>query len=106
MSKHTPGPWESHQTRGNNNFDYTLSKMVGVFPGEMATIEFGSSERAEANAKLIAAAPDLLAACKAIWGLEDELIDELLEGDLGAVKSGSLSLALCKIEAAIKKATE
>ena len=64
MRKFTPGPWKAKQTRGNNRFEFTLFKMVGDFPGQLAVIEFASCEEAEANAHLIAAAPELLEACK------------------------------------------
>lgn len=70
-SKHTPGTWKAEQARGNNRFAYKLYKMVGVLPGVMATIEFSDCDRAEANAQLIAAAPQLLKACKR--ALEDKM---------------------------------
>ena len=62
MSNHTEGPWKSKQTRGNNRFDYTLYRVVGDFPGALATIEFVNCDTAKANARLMAAAPELLAA--------------------------------------------
>lgn len=64
MNKHTEGPWGSRRTRGNNHFEYSLLRSLGGIPGQFASIEFSNSETAEANAKLIAAAPMLLAACE------------------------------------------
>ena len=63
MSKHTPGPWGqdkwgSLQTEGGQD----------VLLRGITTISAGSDERiaeAEANTRLIAAAPELLEACQA-----------------------------------------
>lgn len=69
-SKHTKGKWQIEN-------DHT-GMWVGNGEQEVATIEkqIKSSER-EANAKLIAAAPELLEACKAMkewidWKCKDE----------------------------------
>lgn len=57
---HTPGPWTvvglSRSICGKS-FDGVAREIVSRVRG-------GSSEAADANARLIAAAPDLLAACK------------------------------------------
>lgn len=50
--KHTPGPW--HVGIGNTNYCY--------FVGDDPNL---SAEETKANARLISAAPDLLAACEA-----------------------------------------
>lgn len=57
MSAHTPGPWKvgSEQLRGG------LYWYVAI-PGAEETIDLHESENGEANARLIAAAPDLFAA--------------------------------------------
>ncbi len=46
----------------------------------------------------------LVAACKEIWEYEDDLFDEILEGDLGSIKTSGLCDALKKIKAALKLA--
>lgn len=57
MSKHTPGPWEvGPQHHGQ------VAVWQSDFPAVVATC--GRQDDAEANARLIAAAPDLLAALK------------------------------------------
>ena len=63
--------WKIEQTRGNNVFEYTLFRMVGAFPGKMASIEFVSEEKAKTCSELIGSAPqtkqqrdDLLKACE------------------------------------------
>jgi hypothetical protein len=62
MAAHTPGPWEASRWR----------VCYGVLPGQrigvicdVATNKESRTPESEANARLIAAAPDLLAACKA-----------------------------------------
>lgn len=63
--KHTPGPWRSQVTRGEYAQVFAGNESQPV--AEIATSHgdtFGPRERA--NAHLIAAAPDLLAALRAI----------------------------------------
>ena len=67
MSAHTPGPWESEET------EHRISSSHWIMAGEHQSICIGaiihfSGEHAQsdANARLIAAAPDLLKACKVI----------------------------------------
>ena len=88
MSAHTPGPWDvpnkSVKIRGCNF---------------LATVHWDDDE-AEANARLIAAAPDLLAALEAVTAclrgfhaaddfgpLDDEAIDAALDAIAKAVQS-------------------
>lgn len=71
MSEHTPGPWKVETVRTSSGICHT----IGPFPfhGKKAHAciyadypSVGPEERAlEANARLIAAAPELLAALKA-----------------------------------------
>ncbi|HEJ3436103.1 TPA: hypothetical protein SL386_001658 [Pseudomonas aeruginosa] len=73
MSKHTPGPWGqdkwgSLQTEGGQD----------VLLRGITTISAGSDERiaeAEANTRLIAAAPELLEACQSFSRLHGRLWD-------------------------------
>lgn len=62
MSKHTPGPWEAttdiHGCPSVRNFDgFGVCSTYG---------KYESPEQKEANANLIAAAPDMLEALKAL----------------------------------------
>jgi hypothetical protein len=64
MSKHTPGPWSLHE--------HESLFVVGPDGNMVADTDMPAdrgyrSPQCKANAKLIAAAPDLLAACKAAW---------------------------------------
>lgn len=68
-AKHTPGPWIANcfmVVAPNGKSKNSMSYMYG---GQEVCHTGGgkaSNEEAEANARLIAAAPDLLAACKAV----------------------------------------
>lgn len=78
MSKHTPGPWGqdkwgSLQTEGGQD----------VLLRGITTISAGSAERiaeAEANTRLIAAAPELL---EALIAMEREKSDYMTRNNLG-----------------------
>ena len=60
MSKHTPGPWQWTQ-----HFDPTISIYKDGF-GQIARLYDSSAGTGKANARLIAAAPDLLDALQSI----------------------------------------
>ena len=100
-TKHTPGPWEQGtQTRGSTTLVARIE--TGFAVAEMRNVHF--REEAEANARLIAAAPDGLAAnIKA----RDAILDLLGSGMVST--DGSLIAALrdamneCNV--AIAKAT-
>lgn len=71
MSNYTPGPWE---VAGYNGHDFTHEVTTAVRPSSereliasvVAYPHPPRSEEAEANARLISAAPELLAVCKAL----------------------------------------
>lgn len=82
MSKHTPGPWKTELVR-----HAPIAKEFGVYRlfdckhRNIALIErrFDSPEtarEANANANLIAAAPDLLEALEAVLSVADRATDE------------------------------
>lgn len=62
MTTHTKGPWTIKES--------TSSAMVSVYAGGFSVACTGSAkaedDNARANARLISAAPDLLAACEAV----------------------------------------
>jgi len=75
MSKHTPGPWhmihwpgEGHMAVGSINWrsDEAIARMIRVYPryDRENGVNAPAVAEAEANARLIAAAPELLAACQ------------------------------------------
>ena len=69
MSKHTPGPWETYV---NANNDVTIRKM---FPDGTECCQIARCKSSFANARLIAAAPELLEALKAGPSAEHPPVD-------------------------------
>lgn len=68
--KHTPGPWAFHSwTASGKQFGIETADhrhgIASIRPNDTAS-SLLSMEQHEANARLIAAAPDLLAACQAV----------------------------------------
>lgn len=96
-TKHTPGPWkvEGPNLNRKDSFVFSIYSGTEVKPKWIADISFYSDHgtpQEKANAKLIAAAPELL---------------EALQSLLAPVTSaGQLSFTMLKAEEAIKKATE
>ena len=85
MNKHSPGPWEYHATE-----DWVAGSPDGAYNivanGPIARVgDICNEEATIANARLIAAAPDLLAAVEVALALmEGEGLDEL-HGDVAEV---------------------
>jgi hypothetical protein len=100
MSKHTPGPWQLFRDDEREMYDVCIPSTVGI--RGIAEISFGYSEPAEteqhANAKLIAAAPELLEAGKALTTLYYDGLS--LPRDASV-----LAAAVEQLETAIQKAT-
>ena len=77
-AKHTPGPWKAVYYSGDNNRPTVVRKVSGRADNPVCVIaklftHHGETET-EANARLIATAPELLAACKAVvdaWHAND-----------------------------------
>ena len=77
--KHTPGPWEDgrhgviYATRGADRIPIiSVIEYIGPRHGWMRDADIPTFK---ANARLVAAAPDLLSACAAMlctWGSDDE----------------------------------
>ena len=71
MTTHTPGPWHIATEPDSGNYAITVkspgisSHVANIFAGRLCEEHGGS---AYANARLIAAAPDLLAALEALRG--------------------------------------
>lgn len=85
MSKHTPGPWSAQQRQDQGVYDFfALNK-----PSPFATAQASSSIEAEANARLIAAAPELLDALQ-------EIVEAQKGGYLGWSHIDAASAAIAK----------
>lgn len=65
--KHTPGPWVANKTPGGMIFVYTENLARPICGTGVA-----GDPTVQANARLIAAAPDLLAACQRIVALNGD----------------------------------
>lgn len=122
--KHTPRPWEAINLNkentfpgvyigpelrypdGSGSFRARITINEGPTPESVALGEgFGTTtETADANARLIAAAPDLLEALQ-IWM---QFFDEMPKGQLGKISCdiGLLNDGFIKSARAIKKATD
>jgi len=86
MAEHTPGPWTIDEDADINIMGEVVSISIldsnGDSVGEADARDLGRSE-AEANARLIAAAPDLLAAIRRIeiW-LTNQPLDQLSKHEM------------------------
>ena len=86
MSKHTPGPWHVFKDSSiySKHADYTLAEIVAGM----------TDEECDANARLIAAAPELLKALQAA-----------LDALRGSAGFDEINNAKKQVKAAIAKAT-
>lgn len=104
--KHTPGKWSHHQeaTRLDGGPGYDLWPSNYVVIGDRK-LELGNGLIAEANARLVVAAPVLLDACQEQHKAIDILFAMLIEAKPGffPTKSGQPWEALQKGNAAIAK---
>ena len=76
MTKHTQGPWEinSGTTVYAQNGIARLRRRAALCKTDISSSEGDTLEKARANARLIAAAPELLEALKELVGwLEDDI---------------------------------
>ena len=114
MSKHTPGPWNANDIKDSwADKEAKLARSVWTLDGEkficsampekfMGKKEIADEETASANCKLIAAAPDLLEACKsALLILRASRADNFAHT---AEFKTQISYRIIKLEAAIEKA--
>jgi len=97
--KHTPGPWAF-----SNDKDYVVEAFKEGSPYSICKYDVNSDSEAEdlANANLIAAAPDLLAACKSAVGIILERLN-FIEQTYGLEQDKEAYLR--ELESAIRKAT-
>lgn len=77
--KHTPGPWRV--VRANPSPTSGEWMISGSKPGYLAEVRDCGSGDVQANARLIAAAPELLAACEAAARLAWEVGCETVDGE-------------------------
>lgn len=105
MSAHTPGPWRLHFWAENVGISADRPKqrdcetVATVYRGPETASYATDREKADANARLIAAAPDLLEALDGVIGFIDDLA---LLG--GMTANGGAQERLDAARAAIAKA--
>ena len=108
MSGHTPGPWRDH----GDSYEFNLGERVIASESQAGyavavTIPCGTPDEAPdrniANARLIAAAPELLEALEAsVMDLEYAVA---LAGSVNQMRANAISIRLCTVRAAIAAAT-
>lgn len=98
--KHTPGPWKYRRDGDRHYVAYGIYEIVSSVwgtieaeTGDIKTYQANSQER-EANARLIAASPEMLATLKSIAETLDkmapcpeEILDQLLAEAQSAIKN-------------------
>ena len=107
MSRHTAGPWRVSQ-RSNNMIDILHGdRQPGAITAALCRVQARQSwiAEAEANARLIAAAPDMLQALHSLLR-HAERVNEVLGQECGVrfVDDGPLGMARAAIERATGEA--
>lgn len=88
-TKYTPGPWDYVRENGSPTTGQHMIK--GAVPGYLAEVRDCGSGDVSANARLIAAAPDLLDALAAALNLIDLVVP--FEGDVTRKARAALAKA-------------
>ena len=87
---HTPGPWSIHETKGNGGNISDRVEIAGPEEGRrkhlVASIYGFKLPEGQANARLIAAAPELLETCESLLEIIDVRMLELSEVEWGQRK--------------------
>lgn len=65
MSAHTPGPWKAHQMEFTRGLPYTPVSATTMI-AQVYSTAYGDHKQSQANAQLIAAAPELLEIAESI----------------------------------------
>lgn len=107
MSAHTPGPWRPnfHHTHRDGGRTYAMvddGKSIVPLAAVTLGVEGCSEDEGRANARLIAAAPDMLAALRATVAGDDASLAELDKLGVPRNPENSRLTELCR--AAIRKA--
>ncbi len=99
MSKHTPGPWHTGTLPDNERSIFADEGRMRLENGATTlypiawTVDYDGE--AAANARLIAAAPDLLAACRATLA---HMYDDEIDAPTAAQLTEQLTRAIAKAE--------
>lgn len=104
-SKHTPGPWAVHREEKTGNVPYVVAPDLLTMIADVNTVErhiLHAPEDAEANARLIAVAPELLEALEQAAAAYELLIVSTL--GFTPEERSAMEKDLALFEAAIHKA--
>lgn len=74
--KHTPGPW-THKIAGKNNWIYADKRVVAFIGGDDTLFTQYPGTAHPANARLIAAAPEMLEALQKLLGCSELNMDDM-----------------------------
>lgn len=75
--RHTPGPWAVNETRYNRDYRTCLNVMTAdglLFVAAVSCDPHTDSAQMRANARLIAAAPELVEALRGLLGYEGHMV--------------------------------
>ena len=100
--KHTKGPWHVkkwQREHANDGFVTAITDSRGH--GLFTSCQMGSHPKTQANAHLIAAAPDLLEACQLLVKADEEPDDEYNDSRYIT----AVDVAMTKAKQAVQKAT-
>jgi hypothetical protein len=95
MSKHTPGPWEAVEFIEGHVAYFIREKASGQVVASVGNFDGDGSDR-ESDAMLVAAAPDLLAACEAVLTNLDYLAETWGQEGVTRTVQDKLRAALVK----------
>jgi hypothetical protein len=96
--KGTPGNWQYRKATAKNGSSFRVESKVGEETKKVCNVITRDIDQAESNAKLIAAAPDLLEAIQYYFDVLEEVLGKDWKEKPGHVLSKMLD--------AVKKATE
>lgn len=88
MNKHTPGPWHVIERANGQAFSIgcqVQTKGNFITTRYIANVTDGATPQAEADARLIAAAPEMLKALEMVVAWDDDPVGNAL--DIGAIKA-------------------
>lgn len=98
MSKHTNAPWFVDEEASTDLFRYVMSE---GYPNVICKIDRRANKRSEANARLIAAAPELLEALRsALFAIEGLVQQQAMPDKFYEPAAAKARAAIAKAEGA------
>ena len=101
----TPGPWSVHRSRRDTFMCVSAPTITGG--GSVCTFPFAGSDNRDANARLIAAAPDLAEAAASLieaWDARTTGAQQIITGKSDAELQKQAMAAIDGLRAALAKA--